>query len=530
MIDAIKETLLARVYDVAVESPLTRAAKLSAAAGAEIYLKREDLQPVHSFKLRGAYNRIAHLSPEERRRGVIAASAGNHAQGVALAGSKLGIRATIVMPRTTPAIKVDAVRALGAEVELVGDSFNDAYARARELEAERGAVFIHPFDDPLVIAGQGTIGREILEQLPDATHIYVPVGGGGLLAGVAQYVKELRPDVQVIGVEPSDSNVMQQSLRAGRRVTLDHVGIFADGVAVKQAGEHTFEVARRCVDRIVTVGTDEICAAVKAVFEDTRSIVEPAGALAVAGIMREAPGAAAGRPEAPPGAGGAGGESGTGSPTGAPTAGTRAVAICSGANVTFERLQQIAERTLIGSGREVLAAIAMPERPGALRTFVIEVVGDHSITEFNYRLSDRRKAHVLVGVSVADPNDRAAFLARLDEYGYEHTDLSDDDVAKEHVRHMIGGPAPNAASEHLYQIDFPERPGALGDFLATLGTQWNISAFHYRSQASDTGNVLIGFEAEDRPALEKQLDAIGYEWTSLDEVPSMQLFIAPEGE
>lgn len=551
MIDAIKETLLARVYDVAVETPLTRAPKLSAAAGAGIYLKREDLQPVHSFKLRGAYNRIAHLSPEERGRGVIAASAGNHAQGAALAGSKLGIRATIVMPRTTPAIKVDAVRALGAEVELVGDSFNDAYARARALESERGAVFIHPFDDPLVIAGQGTIGREILEQLPDATHIYVPVGGGGLLAGVAQYVKELRPDVKVIGVEPSDSNVMQQSLRAGERITLDHVGIFADGVAVKQAGEHTFAAARRYVDRIVTVSTDEICAAVKAVFEDTRSIVEPAGALAVAGILRETAGAGSGTPAwanpgrmpdggsvLAPGSGDAGEvpdagsvhAQGSGDAGEALPAGTRAVAICSGANVTFERLQQIAERTLIGSGREVLVAIEMPERPGALRTFCIDVVGDHSITEFNYRLSDRRKAHVLVGVSVSDPNDRAGFLARLDEFGYRHTDLSDDDVAKEHVRHMIGGPAPNAASEHLYQIDFPERPGALGDFLATLGTRWNISAFHYRSQASDTGNVLIGFEADDRAGLEKQLDAIGYDWTPLDGVPSMKLFIAPEVE
>ncbi|TVR65772.1 MAG: threonine ammonia-lyase, biosynthetic [Spirochaetaceae bacterium] len=498
MIEAIRQILLARVYEVALETPLTRAPKLSAATGAPVYLKREDLQPVHSFKIRGAYNRIANLSEEERSRGIIAASAGNHAQGVALGAAKLGVHATIVMPRTTPAIKVEAVLAHGAEVVLVGDSFNDAYAHACDLQKQGGATFIHPFDDPLVIAGQGTIGREILEQLPDTTHIFVPVGGGGLIAGIALYVKQLRPEVRIIGVEPADSNVMQVSLRAGKRVTLEHVGIFADGVAVKQAGEHTFEIARSCVDEVITVSTDEICAAMKAVFEDTRSIVEPAGALAAAGVMQ-----------------------------GALSRDARVVAICSGANMSFERLQQVAERTLIGSGREVLVATAMPERPGALRTFCSDVVGDHAINEFNYRLGDRRNAHLLVGISVSSPEDRDAFFRRMDELGYEHTDLSEDDIAKEHVRHMIGGVAPAAVHEHLYQINFPERPGALGDFLATLGTQWNISAFHYRNQASDTGNVLIGFEAEDQGALESRLNETGYEWTCIDGAPSMQLFVAP---
>lgn len=501
MTEAIRDILLARVYEVAVETPLTRAPKLSRGAGANVYLKREDLQPVHSFKIRGAYNRIAHLTDAERSRGIIAASAGNHAQGVALGAAKLGVSATIVMPRTTPGIKVEAVRGHGATVVLTGDSFSDAFAHARTLQKETGATFIHPFDDPLVVAGQGTIGREILEQLPDTSHIFVPVGGGGLIAGIALYVKQLRPEVEIIGVEPADSNVMQASLAAGSLVTLPHVGIFADGVAVKRAGEYTFGIVQRCVDRIITVSTDEICAAIKAVFEDTRSIVEPAGALAAAGAMQSA------------------------LPRHA-----QVVAICSGANMTFERLQQVAERTLIGSGREVLVATTMPERPGALRTFCSDVVGDHAINEFNYRLGDRREAHLLVGISVASSDDKSAFFERMDSLGYQHRDLSDDDIAKEHVRHMIGGTAPAARHERLYQINFPERPGALGDFLGTLGTQWNISAFHYRNQASDTGNVLIGFEAEDGIELETRLDETGYEWTSVDDAPSVRLFVSGRTE
>lgn len=498
MLDELKAILLARVYDVAIESPLNPAPKLSQATGSNIYLKREDLQPVNSFKLRGAYNRIAHLSAEERRRGIIAASAGNHAQGVALSASKLGVRAQIVMPKTTPAIKVDAVRSYGVDVVLIGDSFSDAYAHAKQLEHESGATFIHPFDDPLVIAGQGTVGREILEQLPDLSHIFVPVGGGGLIAGIALYIKQLRPEIQIIGVEPADSNVMQASLAAGERVTLPHVGIFADGVAVKQAGVHTFAIATRYVDHIVTVTTDEICAAMKAVFEDTRSIVEPAGALATAGVMQA---------DLPPHA--------------------HVVSICSGANMSFERLQQVAERTLLGSGREVLVAITMPEQAGALRLFCTELVGDHAITEFNYRLNERNRAHVLVGVSVASTADKQRFLKRMEALGYEHTDLSEEDIAKEHVRHMIGGTAAHAVDEHLYQINFPERPGALGEFLSTLGTEWNISAFHYRNQASDTGNVLIGFEAANQALLEVRLNETGYNWVSIDRIPSIELFVRP---
>ncbi|MGH9857073.1 MAG: threonine ammonia-lyase, biosynthetic, partial [Acidobacteriota bacterium] len=338
-------------------------------------------------------------------------------------------------------IKVDAVKNYGSEVVLTGDNYSDAYEHSQKLAQKSGRVFIHPFDDPHVITGQGTIGREILEQLPDVTHIFVPVGGGGLIAGIAQFVKGIRPDVKIIGVEPEDSNAMQASLKAGKRVTLDHVGIFADGVAVKQVGELTFQIAKNCVDEVITVTTDQICAAIKTLFEDTRSIVEPAGALAAAGVAKY---------NLPKGA--------------------KAVVICSGANVTFERLQQIAERTLIGSGKEALFAVTMPEKPGALRTFIADVVNGHSITEFNYRLNKRNSAHILVGISVANDKDKQAFMRKMQNNGYKHTDLSADELAKEHVRHMVGGPAGRAVSEHLYQIDFPERPGALSDFLAAVGT------------------------------------------------------------
>ncbi|HTE21722.1 MAG TPA: threonine ammonia-lyase, biosynthetic [Candidatus Limnocylindria bacterium] len=495
MKDPLKQTLLARVYDVARETPLQRAPKISKQVGAEVYLKREDLQPVHSFKLRGAYNKISHLTPAEQKRGVIAASAGNHAQGVALAAKKLGLSALIVMPTTTPAIKVEAVKGYGAEVVLAGDSYSDAYEHSQKLAQDTGRVFVHPFDDPLVITGQGTIGREILEQLPDVTHIFVPVGGGGLIAGVSQFIKGIRPDIKVIGVEPEDSNAMQLSLRAGKRVTLDHVGIFADGVAVKYVGKLTFAIAQKCVDEVMTVSTDQICAAIKSLFEDTRSIAEPAGALAAAGARQY---------QLPENA--------------------KAVAICSGANVSFERLQQIAERTLIGSGREALFAVTMPERPGALMTFCTKVVNGHSINEFNYRLHDRSSAHVLVSIGVANAADKAAFIKKMDRRGYKHVDLSQDDIAKEHTRHMIGGLG-QGQDEHLYQIDFPERPGALGDFLTTLGTDWNISVFHYRGAASDTGNVLVGFETPDRQALEAKLSKTGYDWHPADKNPSLQLFI-----
>lgn len=496
MKDGVKQTLLARVYDVAIESPLERAPKLSKQQRTNIYFKREDLQPVHSFKLRGAYNKIVQLSDKEKQAGVIAASAGNHAQGVALSAQRLGISAVIVMPTTTPSIKVEAVRSFGGEAVLEGDNLSEAFAHAKKIMEKTGRTFIHPFDDPLVIAGQGTIGREILEQLPRVTHLFVPVGGGGLISGIAQYVKQLQPDIKIIGVEPHDSNVMQASLKAHKRIALPHVGIFADGVAVKQAGEHTFPICQEYVDELITVTTDQICAGIKAVFEDTRSIVEPAGALAAAAIMQH---------DLPEDA--------------------HAVAICSGANVTFERLQQIAERTLLGSGKEALFAVTMPEKPAALETFCNKVVNGHNITGFSYRLNKRESAHILVSITVSSAEDKAEFMKKMTRYGYEHTDLSDDDIAKEHTRHMIGGPAPKAHDEHFYQVDFPERPGALGDFLAAVSSHWNISAFHYRSQASDSGNVLIAFEAENRAELEAKLNTTHYEWQRLDQNISLELFV-----
>ena len=479
MDEAVKNTLLARVYDVAVESPLKRAAKLSRELSNEVYLKREDLQPVHSFKLRGAYNKIAQLSARERAKGVIAASAGNHAQGVALSAQKLGLSSLIVMPKTTPLIKVEAVKGYGAEVVLSGDNYSEAYDACLELIKKTGRSFIHPFDDPLVIAGQGTIGREILEQLPSASHIFVPVGGGGLIAGIAQYVKQLRPDVKVIGVEPEDSNAMQASLKANKRVVLPHVGIFADGVAVKEVGKLTFALTKEYVDEVITVNNDQICAAIKAIFEDTRGIVEPAGALGVAGAKLYAE-----RQQLED---------------------AQLVAICSGANMTFERLQFIAERTLIGSGREALFAVTLHETPGALHRFCDEVVNGHSISEFNYRLTNRDEAVIFVGITFADGEAKQTFTASLQKHGYRYEDLSLDELAKEHIRHMIGGVSSSTVHERLYEINFPERPGALNDFLKRIGNRWNISLFHYRGLGADVGSVVIGFEANKPAELEAVL-------------------------
>lgn len=479
----VQAVLDAKVYDVAVKSPLERAAKLTTRQGHDVYLKREDLQTVHSFKLRGAYNKMCRLTAEECRRGVIAASAGNHAQGVALAAQKLGLSALIIMPRTTPAIKTEAVTQYGAEIELYGDNYSEAAEYCKDRVAETGRTYIHPFDDPLVIAGQGTIGREIIEQLPDVTHIFVPVGGGGLIAGIAAYVKAVRPDVQVVGVEPIDSACMAAAVRQDERVVLPHVGIFADGVAVKQAGENTFALAKAYVDRFMTVTTDEICAAVKDIYEAGRSIVEPSGALAAAGIK------AARLPS-----------------------GAKAVAVCSGANVSFERLQQIAERTMIGSGNEALMIVSMPERPGSLSRFCTSLIGDRSITEFSYRLQDRGHADVLVGIHVQDASDRRRLVEQITAGGYGCVDISDDDIAKEHLRYMAVGPSGNAQNEALYNITFPERPRALRDFLVTLADRWNISLFHYRSAASDSANVLIGFEAKDRRALERSMQQTGFSY------------------
>jgi threonine dehydratase len=497
MEEAIRQTLLAKVYDVARESPLQPAAKLSKQLGHKVYLKREDLQPVHSFKLRGAYNMMSQLTPTQLKSGVIAASAGNHAQGVALAAQKLGTSALVVMPRTTPSIKIDAVKSYGAEVELYGDSYSDAYEHSQDIIRSSGRIFIHPFDDPLVIAGQGTIGREILEQHPGVTHIFVPVGGGGLLAGIAQYVKALRPDIKVIGVEPEDSAAMHLSLKAGKRLTLPHVGIFADGVAVKQVGEHTFAIAQRCVDEVITVNVDQICAAIKSIFEETRSIVEPAGALATAAIQKMA--------DSLP-------------------AGSEAVAICSGANMSFERLQFIAERTLLGSGKEALFAVRRKETAGALSDFCRDVVNGYSITEFSYRLHARSEAYIFVGIGVPTANDKQIFESNLKKHNYTYHDLSLDELAKEHIRYMIGGRSSAIKHERLYDIQFPERPGALSNFLEAIGSQWNISLFHYRGQGGDTGRVFIGFEIDDVAALEASLARTTYDFLPVDSTAA-ELFL-----
>jgi threonine dehydratase len=493
--DTVKRILTARVYDVAIESPLEKAKKVSLQLDRIVYLKREDLQPVHSFKLRGAYNKIAQLSEVEQSKGVIAASAGNHAQGVALAAKKLGISALIIMPRTTPSIKVEAVKSYGAQVELAGDSYSEAADHSKMRATETGRTYVHPFDDPLVIAGQGTIGREIIEQLPSVTHIFVPVGGGGLLAGIAAYVKAIRPDVQVIGVEPEDSNAMTVSVAKGERVTLPHVGIFADGVAVKQVGERTFAIARSKVDDFVTVTTDQICSAIKSVFEETRSIVEPAGALSLAGLQQyKLPKDAV------------------------------AVAICSGANVTFERLQQIAERTLLGSGKEAMFAVMLPERPAALQHFCAKVINGFNISEFSYRLHNRQQAEVLVGINITSEADRQKLIASMRKHDYSFEDLTSDDLTKEHLRHMIGGHAPHAVDEQFYEVIFPERPGALGDFLGAVGDEWNISLFHYRSSASDSGSVLIGFEAVKPKLLEQRLKHTGFEFKNVSSHSAIAMF------
>jgi threonine dehydratase len=475
-----------RVYDVCRETPLDPAPSLSRRLGCAVLFKREDLQPVFSFKLRGAYNRMAHLTDAERARGVIAVSAGNHAQGVAYSARKLGIQAVIVMPQTTPEIKVEAVRRLGAEVVLHGDNYSDAKVRGDQLQRESGAVMIPPFDDPLVIAGQGTIGEELLRQSErDLAAVFVAVGGGGLISGIGSYIKALRPDVRVVGVEPFEADAMYRSLQAGHRVTLDHVGIFADGVAVREVGVHTFAIAQQVVDEVVRVTNDEICAAIKDVFDDTRSIMEPAGALAVAGLKTWV-----------------GAQPGT---TG------RVAAVLSGANMNFDRLRFVAERAELGEAREAIFAVTIPERPGAFREFCARL-GPRVVTEFNYRLGSRDAAHIFVGLSVASREDAASLARELNAAGYETADLSDNELAKLHVRHMVGGRASDARHERPCRFEFPERPGALMQFLETLGGRWNISLFHYRNHGADFGRVLAAFEVPDDElgAFKASLDGLGY--------------------
>lgn len=493
----------AKVYDVASKTPLALASKLSARLGNRIFMKREDLQPVFSFKLRGAYNKLATLPQAALDAGVICSSAGNHAQGVALAAQRKDVRAVIVMPNTTPTIKIDAVRALGGDVILHGDTYDDAYAHARELEQEQGLTFIHPFNDPAVIAGQGTIGRELLEQLEeDVQAVFVPIGGGGLIAGIAAYVKGKRPDIKIIGVQPEDSAAMKESLAAGELITLDHAGIFADGVAVRRVGDETFRLCQQLVDEIVTVDTDQICAGIRDVFEDTRSIVEPAGALAIAGAKKYI--AASNIQD------------------------QAFVVINCGANVNFDRLRHIAERAAVGEQREMLLGVEIPEEPGSFRKFC-EAIGRRGITEFNYRYSDSRKAHIFVGVELRHGADEhAELIENLTRLGFPLADLSDNEMAKLHVRHMVGGSAAKVENERIFRFEFPERPGALLDFLKAIGTDWNISLFHYRNHGSDYGRILAGIQVPDKESdeLEAHLADLGYTYSEESDNPAYTMFLS----
>ena len=493
--------LTSRVYDVARATPLDAARRLSRMTGNQVFLKREDLQPIFTFKLRGAHNRMAQLSEDERRRGVITASAGNHAQGVAFSARHLGVSALIVMPQTTPEIKVDAVRDLGAAVELAGDTFAEAKARCDELTAASGRVLIHPFDDPLVIAGQGTIAMEIFGQgRDDLAAIFVPVGGGGLIAGIASYVKAIRPDVTVIGVEPFEADAMYRSLEAGRRVVLDRVGIFADGVAVREVGVLTFPIVQANVAEVIRVSNDEICAAIKDVFDDTRSLMEPAGALAVAGLRAWV------------------------ARTG--TAGRNLVAVLSGANMNFDRLRFVAERAEVGEAREALFGVTIPERPGAFRDFCA-TIGRRVVTEFNYRLSSRQEAHIFVGIATQSKQNAVDLTALLRDQGYQTIDLTNDEMAKLHIRYMVGGRSPDVLNERLYRFEFPERPGALMEFLERLGGRWNISLFHYRNHGADFGRVLAGFEVPTSDATDfaQFLDGLGYEHQREQDNSAYALFL-----
>jgi threonine dehydratase len=498
----LEKILTTSVYDVARETPLELMPTLSQRLGSSVWLKREDLQPVFSFKLRGAYNRISQLSEEERARGVIAASAGNHAQGVALAATKLGIKSVIVMPVTTPRIKVEAVRRLGGRTVLHGDSFDEASEHSRILQEKHGYVFIHPFDDPAVIAGQGTVAMELLRQHPGPLDaVFVCVGGGGLLGGMATYIKRLRPEIRVIGVEPEDAPSMYEALRLKRRVVLDQVGIFADGAAVRQVGKETFRLARQFVDEIILVDTDEICAAIKDVFDDTRVVAEPAGALSVAGLKKyvEREGLKGGR----------------------------FAAVLSGANMNFDRLRHVAERAEIGERREALFAVTIPERPGSFRRFC-KAIGKRGITEFNYRYSDDTDAQVFVGLKLERGDaEKREVLERLRSDGYPILDMTDNEVAKLHLRHMVGGHASHVKNESLYRFEFPERPGALLHFLTRMGADWNISLFHYRNHGAAYGRVLVGMQVpeSENGRFRAFLEEIGYPWWEETGNPAYPLFL-----
>ncbi|MFC5521322.1 threonine ammonia-lyase, biosynthetic [Polaromonas jejuensis] len=508
--DYLKKILTARVYDVAVESALERAKNLSQRLNNTVLLKREDQQPVFSFKLRGAYNKMAHLNAAQLKKGVICASAGNHAQGVAMSAQKLGTRAVVVMPTTTPQLKIDAVKAWGAEVVLHGDSYSDAYAHSVLLEKKRGLTFVHPFDDPDVIAGQGTIAMEILMQLQtlgssrlDA--VFVAIGGGGLISGVANYIKAVRPEIKVIGVQMNDSDAMMQSVGAKKRVALNDVGLFSDGTAVKLVGEETFRISRELVDEFISVDTDAVCAAIKDVFVDTRSIVEPAGALAVAAIKQYV--------------------------ATHKTRGETYAAILCGANMNFDRLRFVAERAEVGEEREALFAVTIPEERGSFRHFC-ELIGElpggpRSVTEFNYRINDAAQAHVFVGLTTSAKGESSKIAANFSRHGFKALDLTHDELAKEHIRHMVGGHSALAKDERLLRFVFPERPGALMKFLSSMRPGWNISLFHYRNQGADYGRTLVGLQVPkaDNKAFKAFLDTLGYPHVEETDNPAYRLFL-----
>ncbi len=497
----VKKILTAKVYGAAVETPLEKAPTISKRMDNNILIKREDLQPVFSFKLRGAYNKMAHLTEEEKAKGVVAASAGNHAQGLAESARLMSVKATIVMPKTTPDIKVASVRARGGKVVLHGDTFDEAFEHSQKLVEEKGLVYIHPYDDPEIIAGQGTIAREILHQESDIDAMFIPVGGGGLIAGIAAYVKYLSPTTKVYGVEFEESACLAAAKEAGDRVVLSQVGIFADGVAVAQIGKHTWEVCKDHVDDVITVTADEICAAIKDIFDDTRSIAEPAGAVGLAGLKKYI--------------------------EEHQVTGKKLVTTCSGANMNFDRLRYVAERAEIGEKREAILAVTIPERPGAYQKF-LNVIGKRMVTEFNYRYDDPQKAQIFVGLKISSSSERQEIVNALTEKNYPVTDLTDNDMAKSHVRHMVGGRGHGVENEKIFRFEFPERPGALLNFLKVVGDRWNISMFHYRNHGAAYGRVLAGLQVPDvdKPELQEFLKTLGYPYWEENDNPVYDLFLS----
>ena len=502
--DYLQKILTSRVYDVAIESPLDEARDLSRRLGHHVFFKREDKQPVFSFKLRGAYNKMAKLDPKALAKGVICASAGNHAQGVAMGARRLGCQAIIVMPVTTPQVKIDAVARFGGDnvqIVLHGESYSDAALHAKALEQKKGLTFVHPFDDPDVIAGQGTVAMEILRQHSGPIDaVFVAIGGGGLISGVAAYIKAVRPEIKVIGVQTNDSDAMARSVKAGKRITLADVGLFADGTAVKLVGEETLRLTRELVDEFVVVTTDEVCAAIKDIYQDTRSIVEPSGAMGVAGLKQYAARH--------------GGQNKT------------YVAINCGANMNFDRLRFVAERAEVGEQREALLAVTIPEERGSFKRFC-ELIGPRSVTEFNYRISDEQEAHVFLGVSIKGKGESGRLAQEFESQGFAAVDLTQDELAKTHIRHMVGGRSSLAEGERLFRFEFPERPGALMKFLTSLPPGWNISLFHYRNQGADFGRILVGLQVpkQDTKAIKPLLDALGYAYVDETRNPVYRLFL-----